>query len=699
MPDISIAIKAQDRFSDAMKTMADSSQAFSKDVDGLQEKLDALNRTRAVLKIDTDKARSDLREAEKQFQKTGTESDKLAMQDKKLTFETARRNLSMVGKEAGNAERSMLKMGDAFSKTENRAGGIMGNLSTLAKGLATAGLGKMVGDTMQQTAGWAISSGFNSSTGNVLSKALGNAISGAAMGAMINPAAAVAGGAIGAVTGAVSGAVTNASAKDDAMRQYASETEQTAIQNSKTRAATSSDTASQREQDRLAFTTLMGSKKNAKSLLSGVNSMANHTPYVYDDLTGIARTLNVYGDTNQKSILSHLKTIGNTGSALKLSTSDMDSVAQILGFMGSSPKLDSVLLKQLRRKGINANQMLASSYGVSSDQFSSMVSSGKISGADAMNRLYDALSKKFAGMMDKQSKTFEGLQSTIVGLKQNLENSQGEAYNKTVKKSQQSEIDMMQGPVGKEMAKMYSMIGTGKGIQQNREQKIKEDVATGVLMGGKIKNSDIDKKSMAEIKKLNKAYQAAQKEYQKGTQSQKMEAGAKMDAIKQKMDVLSTGIIDASTAFDSIDKSDESVAKYSQEISSILHAYADKWTLNQVRSKGILSYLTGSGGAALSLTKTGAGDYFNTISDATGKKSKKKAKKHAVGLDYVPYDNFPALLHEGERVQTAVEARSERSGGRPVIIQGNNFTIREQADIHRVASSLLKQMQLAEERG
>lgn len=35
---------------------------------------------------------------------------------------------------------------------------------------------------------------------------------------------------------------------------------------------------------------------------------------------------------------------------------------------------------------------------------------------------------------------------------------------------------------------------------------------------------------------------------------------------------------------------------------------------------------------------------------------------HASGLDYVPYDGYPAILHKGERVQTAVEAASDRSG-------------------------------------
>lgn len=38
-------------------------------------------------------------------------------------------------------------------------------------------------------------------------------------------------------------------------------------------------------------------------------------------------------------------------------------------------------------------------------------------------------------------------------------------------------------------------------------------------------------------------------------------------------------------------------------------------------------------------------------------------RPHAIGLDNVPYDNYPALLHRGERVLTATQARKENSGG------------------------------------
>ena len=50
------------------------------------------------------------------------------------------------------------------------------------------------------------------------------------------------------------------------------------------------------------------------------------------------------------------------------------------------------------------------------------------------------------------------------------------------------------------------------------------------------------------------------------------------------------------------------------------------------------------------------------------------------------------------RVQTAVEARSERRSP-AITITGNSFSIREDADVDRVASALLQKIELAERRG
>ena len=69
---------------------------------------------------------------------------------------------------------------------------------------------------------------------------------------------------------------------------------------------------------------------------------------------------------------------------------------------------------------------------------------------------------------------------------------------------------------------------------------------------------------------------------------------------------------------------------------------------------------------------------------------------HAFGLDYVPYDDYPARLHQGERVMTASENREYTSGGAgSVVITGNNFTVREDADIEKIGQEFFRQLSRA----
>lgn len=66
------------------------------------------------------------------------------------------------------------------------------------------------------------------------------------------------------------------------------------------------------------------------------------------------------------------------------------------------------------------------------------------------------------------------------------------------------------------------------------------------------------------------------------------------------------------------------------------------------------------------------------------------------GLERVPYDNYPAMLHEGERVLTAAEARSQDRGWKsPVQIAklADEIVVREDADIDRIASALVRKLQ------
>ena len=76
----------------------------------------------------------------------------------------------------------------------------------------------------------------------------------------------------------------------------------------------------------------------------------------------------------------------------------------------------------------------------------------------------------------------------------------------------------------------------------------------------------------------------------------------------------------------------------------------------------------------------------------------------AVGLDRVPYDNYPALLHEGERVLTAQQAREadRGSGGGESInitvnVDGSGGDGEELAD--QIADIIVQRLELARMRG
>jgi len=58
----------------------------------------------------------------------------------------------------------------------------------------------------------------------------------------------------------------------------------------------------------------------------------------------------------------------------------------------------------------------------------------------------------------------------------------------------------------------------------------------------------------------------------------------------------------------------------------------------------------------------------------------------AVGLDYVPYDEFPALLHKGERVLTAEEAKAGNRGG--ITINIASFVNNRKQDVQQLAEEL-----------
>ena len=657
MPDVSIAIKATDRFSDAMKTMKDSANSFDKSIVGMQSRLNSLNRTKATLKVDTDRARTELRSAEKQFAATGDAISELVLQEKQLTFENARRNLSLVSKEAANVEKQMLKTGNSVSKMGNKAGE---GFSTIVQSVATAGGAKMIGSLAQDSVNTLVGSMLGSNGGNVFSSALSSAISGAAIGSMIPGIGTAVGAVAGGLVGMASGSVQNWSKKDDAFKSYVQNAVEEQLNEQTTSLTSGSALAASRETDQISFATIFKGEDKAKQYLADLVQMANTTPFLYDDLTAMSKTLATYG-YDETSILPVLQTIGDAGAALGQSTSDMNSVATAIGRMKSSNKTTLEYLNILNDRGIGAVGMLANAYGVDQGEVYSMISKGQIAGQDAARIILDALTDSFAGSMERQSKTFSGITSTIEGLRQELDNAIGEGYNETRMAGLQAEREWLEGDSGQEMQEAYQAIGAWKASLENAKEQYIRD-AVNEAMG-----SD--------------AYKAAEAEGN----------AAEMGRIIMKAKIDGMNQYNANEGKDEVLAQELSLIDSVREDTSLNDSYWDAgYTLGQSFSKGRAAGMMGSGNGETSASASPS-RMLQGVTLPSG-------SSYAVGIDYVPYDNFPALLHQGERVQTAEEARSGGSGTSIQIVM-NGTVIREDADVERVASALLERMELAGMRG
>jgi len=167
------------------------------------------------------------------------------------------------------------------------------------------------------------------------------------------------------------------------------------------------------EQSRVAFTTLLGSAEKADAFLKDLAKFAASTPFEFVGLQDSARRLLAFGFAAQ-DIIPLINSIGSAVAGLGGGKEQIDRVTLALGQMQAKGKVSAEEMNQLAEMGIPGWKMIASAIGISIPDAMKRAEKGAIDSTTAINALVNGMNEKFPGMLEKQSKTINGVFSNLV---------------------------------------------------------------------------------------------------------------------------------------------------------------------------------------------------------------------------------------------------------------------------------------------
>lgn len=170
--------------------------------------------------------------------------------------------------------------------------------------------------------------------------------------------------------------------------------------------------ASDLEQARIGFTTMLGDGEKADTFLKDLAKFAAETPFELKNLVPASEKLLAFGFDAQK-VIPMLTAVGNAASAMGSGQVGIDRITLALGQMQAKGKVSGDEMLQLAEAGIPAWQMLADKIGVTVPEAMKLGEKGAIDSKTAIDALIDGMNAKFPNMMQAQSQTLAGLWSTV----------------------------------------------------------------------------------------------------------------------------------------------------------------------------------------------------------------------------------------------------------------------------------------------
>jgi len=162
---------------------------------------------------------------------------------------------------------------------------------------------------------------------------------------------------------------------------------------------------SEMEQVSVAFEVMLGSAEEAQSLLDQITAFAAKTPFEKTELIGYAKSMIGVGMA-VKDVIPTMEMLGNIAAGVGMEK--LPNIVLAFNKMQAKGKASLEELWPMVEAGVPILDQLTKDLGKSKDEVIKMASAGKLSFQQVQESLKKVEAEKFAGLMDKLSKTLGG---------------------------------------------------------------------------------------------------------------------------------------------------------------------------------------------------------------------------------------------------------------------------------------------------
>jgi len=235
------------------------------------------------------------------------------------------------------------------------------------------------------------------------------------------------------------------------------------------------DAAGTFEQSQIAFTTMLGSATRAETMLDKLAEFAKRTPFELAGIEANTKQLLAMGISSTK-IMPTLKALGDISAGLSV---PLERLALNFGQVKTQGKLTGRELRDFSVAGVPLVAELAKQLNVSKSAIAEMVSAGDI-GFEEVEKAFISMSSeggKFNNLMDKQSKSLNGMISNLKDAWELFLRGEGQKLLEWGKQFVQMAIDIVDNKLPKWINRIEDI------TKYLKEHKTTLIVVSGIIMG------------------------------------------------------------------------------------------------------------------------------------------------------------------------------------------------------------------------